>query len=338
MKFVVLGAGATGGLLGAHLARVGEEVTLIARGPHLSAMQSNGLRIVGVSGDFVVHPNCTEALDPLASADVVFLTVKAHGLTPLAERVAAALGPQTSLFSAQNGIPWWFFDRFGGLWEGTRLQTVDPAGVISRNIDLGRVVGCIVYPAARVLEPGVVEHLEGNRISLGELDGRPSERTEQTSAALGRAGFKAPVQSRIRPELWLKLLGNASLNPISALTGATLDRITSDEVSVALVRSVMEEVELIGRTLGIAIPVGIDRRIQGAAKVGGHKTSMLQDVESGRPLELGATVGALVELAGRMALPAPHLETLYACARLLDRHLQNWGTTNQNRGGQPPRA
>ncbi|HUY10482.1 MAG TPA: 2-dehydropantoate 2-reductase [Candidatus Dormibacteraeota bacterium] len=322
MKFVVLGAGATGGLLGAHLARAGEEITLIARGPHLEAMRRNGLRVTGVTGDFTVHPECTDDLTPLGSADVVFIAVKAHSLPPLAERVGAALGRDTNVFSAQNGIPWWFFEHFGGPWEGTRLEAVDPGGVISQNISSTRVVGCIVYPAARIAESGLIEHLEGNRISLGELDGRPSARTEEVSAALTRAGFKAPVQPRIRPELWLKLLGNASFNPISALTGATLEEITSDEAGLALVRAVMAEVELIGRELGIEIPVGIEKRIQGAAKVGGHKTSMLQDVEAGRPLELGATVGALVELAGRIDLQVPHLRALYACANLLDQHLR----------------
>jgi 2-dehydropantoate 2-reductase len=329
LKFVVLGAGATGGLLGAHLARVGEEVTLIARGPHLAAMRANGLRVTGLNGDFTVHPECTDELSPLSSADVVFVTVKAHGLSPLAARLGAALGPQTSLFSAQNGIPWWFFDGFGGPLEGTRLESVDPGGVISQNIEASRVVGCIVYPAARLREGGVVEHLEGNRISLGEPDGLPSARTEEVSAVLTRAGFKAPVQPRIRPELWLKLLGNASFNPISALTGATLEEITSDGAAVALVRAVMEEVELIGRRIGIETPIGIDRRIQGAARVGGHKTSMLQDVEAGRPLELGATVGALVELAGLLELAVPHLEALFACANLLDQHLQRTGASSQ---------
>ncbi|HVB52689.1 MAG TPA: 2-dehydropantoate 2-reductase [Candidatus Acidoferrales bacterium] len=322
MKFAVLGAGATGGLLGAHLARAGEDVTLIARGPHLAAMRAQGLRVSGPSGDFTVHPECTDDLTPLRSADVVFLTLKAHGLPPLAERLGAALGERTSLFTAQNGIPWWFFDGFGGPLEGTRLESVDPGGVISRNIDQGRVAGCIVYPAARLRDWGVVEHLEGTRISLGEPDGRPSLRTKEVSAALARAGFKAPVTPRIRPELWLKLLGNASFNPISALTGATLSEITSDPGTVELVRAMMEEVELIGQRIGIKTPVGIDRRIEAAARVGEHKTSMLQDVEAGRPLELGATLGALVELAGLLELGVPHLAAVLACAGLLDRRLQ----------------
>lgn len=322
MKFAVLGAGATGGLLGAHLARAGEDVTLIARGPHLAAMRAQGLRVVSPDGDFTVHPECTDQLAVVGSSDVVFVTLKAHSLPPLAERLGAALGPMTSVFTAQNGIPWWFFEGFGGRLEGTRLESVDPGGIIAKSINQSRVVGCIVYPSARLSEPGVVEHLEGWRITLGEPDGHPSARANAVSAVLRGAGFKAPVQARIRPEIWLKLLGNASLNPISALTGATLQEITSDRAAVGLVRSLMEETALIGRGIGIEIPVGIDRRIEGAAKVGGHKTSMLQDVEARRPLELGATVGALVELAHLLEIPVPGLEAVFACANLLDQRLQ----------------
>ena len=325
MKFVVLGAGATGGLLGAHLTRVGEDVILIARGAHLAAMRARGLRVTGASGEFLVHPECTDQLSPLKSAEVVLITLKAHSLPEMAERLGAQLGPQTTVVSAQNGIPWWFFDRFPGRFEGTRLEAVDPGGVIARNIAVERVVGGVVYPAARLAEPGVIEHLEGTRISLGEPDGSSSARVEAIAAALTRAGFKAPVRSRIRPELWLKLLGNSSFNPISALTGATLEEITSDPGAVALVRAVMEEVEAVGRGVGIEAPVGIERRIQGAAMVGGHKTSMLQDVESGRPLELGATVAAVLELARRLDLSVPHLEALYACANLLDLRLRRSG-------------
>jgi 2-dehydropantoate 2-reductase len=322
VKFAVLGAGATGGLLGAHLVQAGEDVTMIARGPHLEAMQKSGLRVAGISGDFTVHPPCTDELTALSQADVVFVAVKAHALPALAERVGKALGPRASVVSAQNGIPWWFFDSFGGPWEGTRLEAVDPQGIISRNIDKSRVMGSVVYSAARVTEPGVIEHLEGNRISLGEPDGSTSVRVEEVAQALRRAGYKAPVQSQIRPELWLKLLGNASFNPISALTGATLAEITSNVRAVGLARAMMEEVESVGRMIGIEIPVGIEKRIQGAARAGAHKTSMLQDVEAGRPLELGATVGAVVELAALIPVPVPHLEAVHACATLLDQRLQ----------------
>ncbi|MFZ0995644.1 MAG: 2-dehydropantoate 2-reductase [Candidatus Dormiibacterota bacterium] len=336
MKFVVLGAGATGGLLGAHLARAGEDVTLIARGPHLAAMRADGLRVTGLGGSFTVHPECTDDLAPIRSADVVFVTVKAHSLTPLAERLGAELGENTSLVGAQNGIPWWFFDGFGGQLEGTRLESVDPGGVIARNIDLARVIASVVYPAVRMLDFGVLEHLEGNRISLGEPNGPPSPRIVEVSATLKRAGFKAPVQKRIRPEIWLKLLGNASFNPISALSGATLSEIISDPSGLALVRAMMEEVERIGRAIGIEIPLDIDRRVDAAARVGEHKTSMLQDLEAGRRLELGATLAAVVEIAQLLQLPVPHLEAVLACATLLDQRLQRSGGSRSQRDGGPP--
>jgi 2-dehydropantoate 2-reductase len=304
---------------------VGEDVTLIARGQHLAAMRARGLRVTGLGGTFTVHPECTDDLTPIRSADVVFVTVKAHSLPPLAEQLGAELGENTSLVSAQNGIPWWFFEGLGGRLEGTRLESVDPGGVIAGNIDLGRVVGSVVYPAVRIADFGVVEHLEGTRISLGEPDGHPSQRTTEVSAALRRAGFKAPVQKRIRPEIWLKLLGNATFNPISALSGATLSEITSDRSGLALVRAMMEEVELVGRAIGIETPLDIDRRIAGASRVGEHKTSMLQDLEAGRRLELGATLGAVVEIAELLKILVPHLESVLACATLLDQGPQRSG-------------
>ncbi|HUY24838.1 MAG TPA: 2-dehydropantoate 2-reductase, partial [Candidatus Saccharimonadales bacterium] len=321
VKFVVLGAGAIGGLLGAHLTRAGEDVTLIARGPHLAAMRADGLRVTGLGGSFTVHPECSDDLTTIRSADVVFVTVKAHSLPPLAERLGAELAAQASLVGAQNGIPWWFFEDFGGPLDGTRLESVDPAGVIARHIALERVIASVVYPAVRMVDFGVLEHVEGSRISLGEPNGLPSVRTAEVSAALRRAGFKAPVQKRIRAEIWLKLLGNASLNPISALSGATLSEITSSSRGLALVRAMMEEIEVIGRKLGIETALDIDRRVAAAARVGAHKTSMLQDLEAGRRLELGATLGAVVEIAALLKVPAPHLEAVLACAALLDQRL-----------------
>ena len=319
MKVAVLGAGATGGFLGARLARAGEDVVLIARGPHLAAMRERGLRVVGAEGDFTVHPRCTDDIGAVAEAEVVFLTLKAHSLPAVASSLAASLGPTTAVVSAQNGIPWWYFQRHGGELEGTRLRSVDPTGALSGGIDPARIVACIVYPATRLVEPGLVEHVEGNRFSIGELDGSRTDRALAISATLVRAGFKAPVQTRIRQELWLKLLGNAAFNPISALTRATLSEITSDPAASALARAVMEEADSIARRLGVEIPIGIDRRIEGAARVGDHKTSMLQDVEAGRPLEVEALVGALVELAGLTGVSVPRLETLYATVSLLDR-------------------
>ncbi|MGH7609286.1 MAG: ketopantoate reductase family protein [Candidatus Dormibacteria bacterium] len=318
MRFAVVGAGATGGLLGASLARAGEQVTLIARGEHLRAMRARGLRVVGAAGSFTVHPDCTDDLEAVRMADVALLTVKAHSLPLLAPQLGQVLRPGTWVVSAQNGIPWWFFHGWGGELEGVVLETVDPGGGIAASLAAAQVAGSVVYPAARIPEPGVVEHHQGRRISLGAPGGGQPEGLREVAAALVRAGFRTPLVARLRPEIWLKLLGNATLNPISALTGATLGEITGDPGAAELVRGMMEEAELVGRRLGLEIPVSIDRRIRGAAAVGDHKTSMLQDVEAGRPLEIGATLGALVELADRLGLGATRLRALLACARLLD--------------------
>lgn len=322
MRFAILGAGAIGGFLGGRLARAGEEVVLIARGRNLEALQRNGLRVIEGSQEYTVRPEATDNFAALGSADAVFLTVKAHGVPPIAERMRDALGERTAVVSAQNGIPWWYFQRHGGELEGTHLETVDPGGLIARTIDPMRVIGCAVYPAADLVEPGVVHHVEGDRFSLGELDGKETERSLAISQALTKAGLKAPVQSRIRDEIWVKLLGNAVFNPMSALTHATLDRMATDPLAAPVVRGAMEEVVAVAKGVGVAIPVSIDRRIRGAARVGPHKTSMLQDLESGRPLEIDALVGSVVELADRLKISAPYLQTLYACVKQLEAQME----------------
>lgn len=318
MRFAILGAGAIGGFLGGRMARAGEDVVLIARGAHLEAMRHNGLRIVEGDEEFTVRLECTDDFAVLGSVDAVFLTVKAHGLPPIVERLSTALGDQTAIVSAQNGIPWWYFQRHGGELEGIHLESVDPGGIIGRTLDPRRVIGCAVYPAANLIAPGVIVHVEGDRFSLGELDGKESQRCVQISHALTTAGLKAPVQTKIRDEIWVKLLGNAVFNPMSALTRATLVGIAGNPMAEPVVRAAMEEVDAVARRVGIEIPVSIDRRIRGAARVGAHKTSMLQDLESGRPLEIDALVGSVVELADRLDVPVPHLQTLYTCVKLLD--------------------
>ena len=317
MKVAILGAGATGGFLGARLAKVGADVVLIARGAHLRAMTESGLRLIEPDGESTVRVNATDDLGVLRGVDAVFVTLKAHSLPAIAERVAANLGAGTAVVSAQNGIPWWYFQRHGGEMEGAHLETVDPGGLIARTIDPERVIACIVYPATTVVEPGVVRHGEGEKFSLGELDGSQSERIVALSRLLVSAGLKAPVQSRIRQELWLKLLGNAVFNPLSVLTRATLGEMADSPLVAAIVRAAMEEVDSVARRLGIEIPISIDQRIRGAARVGAHKTSMLQDLEAGRPMEIDAIVGSVVELAGRFELPVPHLQTLYGSVKLL---------------------
>ena len=318
MKFVIVGAGATGGFLGARLARANEDVTLVARGQHLAAMRENGVRVIGDGEDFVAHPACTDDLSVVGNADVVFLTVKAHALTDLAPRLGPLLGPETAVVTAQNGIPWWYFDGFEGPLAGTHLHTADPSGAIAKSIESRRVIGCVVYPATQLVAPGVIEHLEGTRFSIGEPDGSKTERCQAIAAALVRAGLKSPIRTRIRHDLWLKLLGNVAFNPISALTRATLVDIATHPETRATARAVMEEADRVARALGVELEIGVDQRLAGAERVGAHKTSMLQDVETCRPLEVEALLGTVVEIGGLLGLELPHLRTIYACTQLLD--------------------
>jgi len=319
-RFVIVGAGAIGGLLGARLAAAGEDVVLVARGAHLAAMRERGLVVRGPEpgAELSAKPPCTDDLGAVAGAEVVLLALKAHSLPAVAPRLGAALDPAATVVSLQNGIPWWYFERLGGALDGLHLDAVDPGGVVSASIDAGQVVGGIAYPAAQVSEPGVIEHVEGDRLSIGELEGGRSPRCEALAAAFGNAGFRCRIQRDIRQELWFKLLGNAAFNPISALTRATLVEITEFPATRELVKIVMEEVAAVARAVGLELALSPERRLQGAAAVGAHKTSMLQDVEQGRPLETGALVGAVVELGGRLGLDLPHLATLDACVRLLD--------------------
>ena len=317
MRFLIAGAGAIGAYLGARMARASLDVTLFARGPHLRAMQENGVRVQSVEGDFEARPRVTGNLAEAGPADVVFLAVKAQGLPELAPQLAPVLGPETTVVSTQNGVPWWFFQGSGGPLEGTRLERVDPCGVISAAIEPRRVLGSIVYFATEIVRPGVIRHTEGNRISLGEPDGSRSERARQIARALISAGFRCPITTRIRHEIWVKILGNVAFNPISVLTRATLAQITRDPEVAALARKIMQEAEAVARALGLELPVTIDQRMAGAASVGEHKTSMLQDLEAGRRMELEAIVGAVVELGERLNLPMEHTRTVYACAKLL---------------------
>jgi 2-dehydropantoate 2-reductase len=317
MKFLIVGAGAIGAYIGAKMSRVGLDVTLFARGPHLRAMQEHGVRVQSVDGDFEAHPKISGSLEEVGAVDVVFLGVKAHSLAQLAPHLRPVLGANTVVVSTQNGVPWWFFQGFGGPWEGMRLERVDPGGVISAAIEARRVVGSIVYFSTEIAAPGLIHHTPGNRISLGEPDGTRSERSRQIADALIAAGLRCPVTTRIRNEIWVKILGNVAFNPISALTGATLAQMARDpEVSV-LIRNIMREAEAVASQLGLELPISIEQRIAGAEKVGEHKTSMLQDLEAGRPMELEAVVGAVVELGERLNLPMVHTRAVYACAKLL---------------------
>src|SRR5271154_4995357 len=317
MRFLIAGAGAIGAYIGARMAQAGFDVTLFARGPHLRAMQEHGVQVKSAEGDFIARPKISSSLKEVGPVDVVFLGVKAHGLPQLAPQLHPVLGPDTSVVSTQNGIPWWYFQGFGGQWEGLRLECVDPGGVISSTIEARRVVGSIVYFATEIPSPGVIQHIEGNRITLGEPDGSRSDRIRAIAEALVASGFRCPVTTRIRHEIFVKLLGNASFNPVSALTRATLAQMARDPGAASVIRNIMQEVEAVSNKLGMELPISIDQRIAGAEKVGEHKTSMLQDLEAGRPMELEALVGAVVELGERVGLPMTCTRTVYNCTRLL---------------------
>jgi 2-dehydropantoate 2-reductase len=307
----IVGAGAIGGLLGAHLARSGEDVILIARGAHLAAMKSKGLTVRGPDGEFTVQPRCTDDMGAIGEAEFVFITLKAHSIPAVAARIGQALRTDASVVGAMNGIPWWYFpDR--------HLESVDPGGVIGQSIALAQVIGCVVYPAASLVAPGVIVHEDGDRFSVGEPDGSKSDRVQRASAILTAAGFKAPVQTRLRSEIWLKVAGNATLNPISVVTRATLGEMFATEPSRELIRTLMREVESVARSVGVELPVSIDRRMAGAASVAGHKTSMLQDLEARKPLELDALLGAVIEIAGWRGVEVPSLRALYGLAKLAE--------------------
>ena len=311
MTVAVVGAGAIGGLLGAHLARSGEDVVLIARGPHLEAMRSRGVTVRSAGGEFTSHPVCTDDIAAIAAAEIVFITLKAHSTPGVAPALGRALRTDACLVGAMNGIPWWYFpDR--------HLESVDPGGVIARSIPRERVIGCVVYPAATVTEPGIIHHEEGNRFSLGELDGSRTDRVQKISRMLMDAGFKAPVQSRLVNEIWLKLVGNATLNPVSAVTRATVAGMLGSPEARDLIRSLMEEVDAVARSLGVELPVSIDRRIEGAAVVGEHKTSMLQDLEAHKPLEIEALLGSVIEIAEWQKVEVPRLRVLYRLTKLAE--------------------
>jgi 2-dehydropantoate 2-reductase len=332
MRIAIAGAGAIGGYIGARLARAGGDVVLFARGPHLRAMEAHGLRVLSAEGDFEVRPQVTGDLAAVGTADVVFLGVKAHSLTALAPQLQPLLGPDTIVVSTQNGIPWWYFQSHGGDFDGLTLERVDPGGVIASAIEPRRVVGSLAYFATEIVEPGVIRHVEGNRISFGEPDGTKSGRAKAIAEALGAAGFRCPVTARFRHEIWVKLLGNVAFNPASALTGATLEELVRHAETNRLVRTVMAETEAVAGRLGIELPISIDQRMAGAEKVGAHKTSMLQDLEAGRPMEIEAVVGAVVELGERLGVPMPATHAVYACVKLLDARRQE----AQRRGDGTP--
>ena len=318
MRIAIIGAGAIGGFLAARLAAARFEVTLVARGAQLAAIARDGLTLVERDGTRATHRlPVVERLGHATTPDFVVLAVKAHQVQAVAEDLAR-LPASASVVTMQNGIPWWYFQRHGGPHEGRAVRAVDPSGTLAAGIDPCRLVGCVVYPACELTAPGVVRHVEGERFALGELDGKPSARVEAFSAALAAAGLKAPVHADIRSEIWLKLWGNLTFNPVSALTRATLDRICGEPLTRALAAGMMVEAQEVASRLGITFRVPLERRIEGAARVGNHKTSMLQDIEAGRPTEIEALLGSVIELARLTGTAIPRIETVYACTRLLE--------------------
>ncbi|MGR3913670.1 MAG: 2-dehydropantoate 2-reductase [Gammaproteobacteria bacterium] len=319
MKVCIAGAGAIGGLLGARLARAGHEVSLLARGPHLAAIRARGLKLLQdgeeITADAVA---ASDDLGAFAPQDVVLLAVKGHQIAPLAPQLPALLGADGALLTLQNGIPWWYFQRLGGAHAGRALQSVDPGGTLARAIDPARILGCVVYPAALLAAPGVIRHVEGSRFPLGELDGADSARARRISQMLISAGFKAPVLDDIRSEIWLKLWGNLCFNPLSALCHATLESICQFPLSRQLTVEIMCEAQTVAEKLGAHFRASMEKRINGAEKVGKHKTSMLQDAEAGKPLEVDCLLSAVIELAEITETETPALRAVHACISLLN--------------------
>jgi 2-dehydropantoate 2-reductase len=323
MKIAIIGVGAIGGYVGIRLARAGEDVTFIARGANLEALRTRGIRMLNANGTEEVVPQ-VKATDDYAEAgpqDIVVLAMKAHQVEAVTGDVPKLFGPKTVVIPMQNGIPYWYFHGHAGAFAGTRVDSVDPTGAIYENIPCERVIGCVVYPAAELVAPGVIKHVEGNRFPLGEPDGTTSVRVSQVARCFVNAGMQAPILSDIRSEIWLKLWGNLTFNPISALSRATLADICQYPPSRAVAAAMMSEAQSVASQLGVKFRVSLEKRIAGAEKVGHHKTSMLQDVEAARTLEVDAVLGSVVELARRTNTPTPHIDTVYALTKLLAKTL-----------------
>lgn len=320
MRICIFGAGAIGGYMAAKLAQAGADVAIVARGPHLAAIRAKGLTLLEDGADPVtVQVRASDSAADLGPQDYVIVTLKAHSVPPVVGAMQPLIGPGTTIVSGVNGVPWWYFHKIGGPLEGTRLESVDPGGMQWDGFGPDRVLGCVVYPAAEVSEPGTIRHIEGNRFSLGEPDGSKSDRATALSQALQAAGLKAPVRPKIRDEIWVKLWGNLSFNPISALTHATLDVLCTDPGTRAVARAMMVEAQEIAEKLGVTFPIDVERRIDGGAAVGAHRTSMLQDLDAGRPMEIDALVRSVQELGRITATPTPTIDTVLALVALRGR-------------------
>jgi 2-dehydropantoate 2-reductase len=323
MKIAIIGVGAIGGYVGIRLALAGEDVTFIARGANLEALRTRGIRMVNANGTEVAVPQvkATDKYAAVGPQDIVILAMKAHQVEAVTGEVPKLFGPETVVIPMQNGIPYWYFHRHPGELQNTRVHSVDPTGAIYEKIPCERVIGCVVYPAAELVAPGVIKHVEGNRFPVGEPDGSSSARVAKVSQCFSNGGMQAPVLSDIRAEIWLKLWGNLTFNPISALSRATLADICQYPPSRAIAAAMMGEAQTVANKLGVTFRVSLEKRIAGAEKVGHHKTSMLQDVENARSLEVDALLGSVVELARLTKTPTPHIDTVYALTKLLGKTL-----------------
>ena len=326
MKVCVVGAGAIGGYMAVRLADAGHDISVIARGPHLAAIKANGLRLIEAEQELIAsNLVASDKIADLGNQDVVVMALKAHQITPVVKDLPVLFGPNTVMVTLQNGIPWWYFQKLSGPYADRVVETVDPGGVLFGSIDPNRVIGCIAYPAATIAEPGVIRHIEGNRFPVGELDGGDSDRVRVVSGLFEEGGFKSRVLDDIRSEIWLKLWGNLTFNPISALTHATLVDICQFPLTRGLAATMMTEAQQVAERLGASFRVPMERRIAGAESVGKHKTSMLQDVEVGKPLEVDGMLGVVVELAEVTEVEVPTLRALYACASLLSKTIREEG-------------
>ena len=310
MKICIVGAGAIGGYLGFKLINAGFDVSLVARGTHLKAMKHSGLTVIENDKEISCFPKCSESMSDLGKMDYIFITLKAYSIPGLVNEISTMFKENTAVITAYNGIPWWYFFNIEGPFKNYRIKCIDPNNIQWNTITPERIIGCVVYPATEIIEPGVIKHIEGNRFSLGEPEGKQTERILKISKALVKAGIKAPIRSNLREEIWIKLIGNLAFNPLSVITGKTLDILASENEYRTIAYDAMEEASLIINQLGIKLKISIDQRIEGAAKVGAHKTSMLQDYEKGKELELDSLVVSIKEIGNQLGIKTPTIDKI----------------------------
>ena len=312
MRICIYGAGAIGAWLGAQMSLSGEDVTLIARGPHLNAMKKNGIKVLINEQEITAFPKCVQDSRDAGPQDYVFISVKSYSLNEIIQNINHLFDKNTTVITGINGIPWWYFYKLKGPYENHNLKAIDPDGKIWKTIDPKRAIGCVVYPAAEIMSPGIIKHIEGDRFILGEPDGEKTDRVNIFCNALQKSGFTSRVRTNIRDDIWVKLWGNLCFNPISVLTQATLDLVAGEEGTANICRLMMQESQEIGEKLGINFRVDIERRLRGGAEVGSHKTSMLQDLESKKPMEIDALITSVKELGELVKVPTPTIDIILA--------------------------